>query len=81
MERQHAIAIRDRDDNGLVTVLELLSRSNKYAGPDREQYLGKRMLVLRSATHLVEIDLLRGGPRMPPPELPTCDYYALVSRA
>jgi hypothetical protein len=30
-------------------------------------------------THLVEIDLRRGGARPNLPELPPCDYYALVS--
>ncbi len=28
----------------------------------------------------MEIDLLRGGPRMPFVNLPRCDYYAMVSR-
>jgi hypothetical protein len=31
--------------------------------------------------HLVEIDLLRGYPRLPLDDPPECDYYALVSRA
>jgi hypothetical protein len=75
------LEIRDRRDRRLVTVIELLSPSNKYAGPDREQYLGKRGHLLASAVHLVEIDLLRGGPRMPfATELPACSYYILVSR-
>jgi hypothetical protein len=74
------LTIRARDGNDLITVIELLSPTNKYAGPDREQYLGKRKELLRSRAHFVEIDLLRGGPRMPPAELPTCDYYAIVSR-
>jgi hypothetical protein len=30
--------------------------------------------------NLVEIDLLRGGPRLPLEDLPPCDYYALVAR-
>jgi hypothetical protein len=74
------LAVRERDTNELVTVIELLSPTNKHIGPDHEQYLGKRTEILRSRTHLVEIDLLRGGVRMPPEELPTCDYCALVSR-
>jgi len=75
------LEIRDRRDRRLVTVIELLSPTNKYASPDREQYLGKRGRLLASSTHLLEIDLLRGGPRMPfaAPML-ACDYYALVSR-
>jgi hypothetical protein len=75
------LEIRDRRDRRLVTVIELLSPTNKYSGPDREQYLGKRGRLLASSTHLVEIDLLRGGPRMPfASPLPECEYYALVSR-
>ncbi|MBA4188581.1 MAG: hypothetical protein C0467_11325 [Planctomycetaceae bacterium] len=80
IERVQSLTVRDREGNELVTVIELLSPANKYAGPDREQYLGKRNEILRSRTHLVEIDLLRGGPRMPPDDLPTCDYCALASR-
>src|SRR5205085_5843516 len=80
VERVGFLTIRDRDGNDLITVLELLSPTNKYAGPDREQYLGKRRELLRSRAHFVELDLLRGGPRMPPDELPTCDYCAIVSR-
>ncbi len=81
VEKIGYVAIRDRDGNELVTVIELLSPTNKYAGPDRIQYIGKRNELLRSRTHIVEIDLLRGGPRMPPQDLPTCDYCALVSRS
>jgi hypothetical protein len=80
VQRIGYLTIRDRDGNDLITVLELLSPANKYAGPDREQYLGKRNELLRSRAHFIEIDLLRGGPRMPPSELPTCDYCAIVSR-
>ena len=49
----------------MVTVIELLSPSNKRAGDDREQYLAKRRELLRSPAHLVEIDLLRDGPPCP----------------
>jgi hypothetical protein len=75
------IEIRDRDDWHLVTVIELLSPSNKCTGADREQYLIKRRQLLASTVHFVEIDLLRGGPRMPLQDLPECDYCILVSRA
>lgn len=81
IERQSFVEIRDRENRQLVTVLELLSPSNKYAGSDREQYIGKRNQYLMSPAHLVEIDLLRGGPRMPLLDLPACDYYVMVSRA
>ena len=44
----------------VVTVIEVLSPINK-TGPGREQYRIKQRDILRSAAHLLEIDLLRGG--------------------
>src|SRR5438270_712694 len=32
------------------------------------------------SNYLIKIDLRRGGTRPSPPDLPNCDYYALVSR-
>jgi len=81
VEGQSLLEIRDRDTRQLVAVVELLSPSNKYNGPDREQYLAKTRALLHSNVHFVEIDLLRGGPRMPWLGLPTCDYCVVVSRA
>lgn len=81
VERHAYLEIRDRHGRELVTVIELLSSSNKRLGPDREQYLAKRRQLLAGNTHLVEFDLLRGGPRLPLEDLPDCDYYAMVSRA
>jgi hypothetical protein len=81
VERQSYVEIRDRNNRQLITVLELLSPSNKLAGPDREQYLAKRGHLLGTPVHFVEIDLLRGGPRLPLEGLPDCDYYVMVSRA
>ncbi len=63
IERFSFVEIRDRQDRRLVTVIELLNPTNKYAGPDWEQYLAKRGQLLASGTHFVEIDLLRGGCR------------------
>jgi len=80
VERHAYLEIRDRQHRQLVTVIELLSRSNKKAGPDREQYLAKRRQILASEAHLVELDLLRDCPRLPVDELPECNYCVLVSR-
>jgi hypothetical protein len=80
-ERLSYLEIVDREEREVVAVLEVLSPTNKSSGPDREQYLGKRRRLLRSAAHFVEIDLLRAGPRMPVEEPPQCDYLILVSRA
>jgi hypothetical protein len=79
-ERLSFVEIRDRRDRELVTVVELLSPANKQPGPDREQYLAKRMEILNGPVHLVEIDLLRGGPPLPAADRPDCSYSVLVSR-
>ena len=80
VERQAYIELRDRATRHIVTVIEVLSPSNKNPGADRDQYLGKRDQFLRSRANFVEIDLLRGNPRLPVEGLPACDYYAMVSR-
>lgn len=80
--RETFLTIRDRETMEVVTVIELLSPSNKRPGADgHREYLAKRAAVLRSSAHLVELDLLRGGQRLPTTEpLPNADYYAIISR-
>jgi hypothetical protein len=78
--RESFVGIRDRETREVITVIELLSPSNKESGPDREQYLDKRGCILLSLTNLVEIDLLRGCERMPIEDPPACDYMVMVSR-
>ena len=53
-----------RSGNQLVTVIEVVSPTNKYAGPGRDSYLAKPREVRASKAHLVEIDLLRTGPHV-----------------
>jgi hypothetical protein len=48
----------------VVTIIEVLSPRNKHIGIGRLQYETKRFKILASATHLVEIDLLRQGNAM-----------------
>jgi hypothetical protein len=81
VERIPFLEVRDRQGRELVTVIELLSPSNKRPGEDRDQYLSERRGLLRGPAHLVEVDLLRGGPPMPAEGRPECDYSVLVSRA
>lgn len=45
----------------VVTVIEVLSPSNKTPGEGRDLYLRKQRQLLSSPVHLVEIDLLRSG--------------------
>lgn len=79
--RETYLVIREVPSMEIVTVIETLSPSNKRASSDgREQYLAKRQEILQSRTNLVELDLLRGGKRLPVAGLPHGDYFALVSR-
>jgi hypothetical protein len=80
-ERARWLEIRRIPDMKLVTVIELLSPSNKI-GIGRERYLEKRLSLIAQPVHLVELDLLSGGQRLPMRKpMPKGDYYALVSRA
>ena len=72
--------VLDGRTRAVVTVIELLSPSDKRPGKDRNKYLTKRAKLLKSRTHLVELDLLRGGKRLPVEGLPGCDYFCAVSR-
>jgi hypothetical protein len=64
-----------------VTVIEILSYSNKTSGSQkRARYLLKRRELLSSGIHLMEIDLLRWGQRVIA-TLPAKPYHILVSRA
>jgi hypothetical protein len=80
--REYYLVLRERETFRIVTLIELLSPTNKRAASEgREQYLDKREEILHSRTNLVELDLLRGGQRLPmQSELPQGDYYALVRR-
>ncbi len=80
IEKHSFIEIRDRHSRDLVTMIEVLSPSNKQYGPDRDQYLSKRSLFFHSDVNVVEIDLLRAGPRLPLTGVPACDYCLIVSR-
>ena len=75
------VEVREADTGRLVTVIELLSPKNK-RGEGRDAYLRKRNALILSDVHLVEIDLLRAGRRLPTREpQPSGDYFAHVSHA
>jgi hypothetical protein len=82
--RETYLVIRDSEEHMVVTVIESLSPSNKRKGSDGwDAYLAKREQVLSSPAHFVELDLLRGGSRMPltfQQRPPAYDYRVLVSR-
>jgi hypothetical protein len=47
--------------NRVITVIEVLSPSNKVPGPGKDLYLQKQEELLQGRVSLVEIDLLRAG--------------------
>jgi hypothetical protein len=89
--RHSFVEIRDSSrGHRLITLIEILSPSNKRRGPDRRAYERKQREILESDANLIELDLLRGGRRVlrelnlegtihalkPPPA-----YLVLVNRA
>lgn len=76
------LEVRAVETDRAITALEILSPWNKTAGTGQEQYLRKRNRVLDSGTHLVEVDLLRGGRIMPTLGYNQFSHYRiLISRA
>lgn len=76
-----SVTIQDVAERRLVTAIEILSPSNK-RGQGRAEYLSRRQRLLRSDAHLLEIDLLRRGLRVPMREpLPDQPYFVFLSRA
>ena len=71
----------------VITVIEILSETNKWPGKDRKKYLHKRKQLRRARINLVEIDLLRSGRRLPPldayglPDSHQTPYCVLTMRA
>ncbi len=75
-----AIEIRDVAERRLVTVIEILSPENK-RGKGYQEYNEKRIEILETKTHLIEIDLLRQGQRIELiGKLPAAAYFVFVSR-
>ncbi len=70
----------------IVTTIELLSPINKAPGEGQNLYLTKQREIMRSQTHLLEIDLLRadsstvvsGRPALP--DMPRYDYIICLHR-
>jgi hypothetical protein len=78
---EQRIEIRRFPDRQLVTAIELLSPSNKQP-PGARLYYDKRLDLIHQQVHLVEVDLLIGGARLPmEDDLPDGHYYAFISRA
>jgi hypothetical protein len=70
------VEIRDSSQgHKLITLIEIVSPSNKRPGPDRQAYERKQREVLESDASLVELDLLRAGRRV----LPDAGLEALIN--
>lgn len=80
--REGYLEVREVGTEAVITVIEVLSPTNKRPGEGRSQYEAKRQKVLGSATHLVEIDLLHQWEPMPVLYVPIQSRYRiLVSRS
>lgn len=58
---RHIEIVDTTSDARVVTVVEVLSPSNKLPGADRNRYLSKQQTYIESNVNLVEIDLIRAG--------------------
>ena len=72
------LEIREIATGQVVTTIEILSPKNKRSGEGRDAYEIKRNRILTSRTHLVEIDLLRGGKPLPIASQNLSDYRILI---
>lgn len=81
--RLQALEILVADTHELVTAIEFLAPLTKCTDhPAWQRYQHQRRNVLRSQTHLLELDLLRAGERMPlQSPRPPAHYYVTLSRA
>src|SRR5690349_9486225 len=85
------VEVRDASQgHKLVTLIEIVSPTNKRRGPDRDSYRQKQREILASDASLIEIDLLRSGQRpFEEPGMvqflaslrPRPDYLVMVNRA
>ena len=75
------MTIQELPGRKIVTVIEVLSPTNKKDKDARAEYLKKRRNLVLSKVNFVEVDLLRAGQPMPlidPP--PPNDYRILICR-
>lgn len=81
--REQRIEVREASTDDLVTAIEILSPVNKRPGREAfEEYRRKRRTLLRTSVHLLEIDFIRSGQRVPlATPLPDTPYFIFLSRA
>ena len=83
--KERYLEVREAGSDAVITVVEVLSPTNKRQGEGRRTYEAKRQTILGSASHLVEIDLLRAHEPMAMYPVATGatanSYRILVSRS
>ena len=79
---QRRLVLTHRASLKVVTIMEVLSPINKAPGKDGiDAYERKREELLTTSCHLIELDLLRGGQRLPiKGAVPPGDYFAYIGR-
>lgn len=78
------LEIRQRGDSKLLTVIDIVSPTNKTTTVGRANILATRRETLRQGADYVEIDLVMDGQsvlNLDPAGLPDCDYTVIVTRA
>ncbi len=76
---QLSVEIRDVAEQRLVTLIEILAPANK-SGAGYDEYQRRRLELLKTETHLLEIDLLRQGTRIALYGMPPVPYYVYLGR-
>ena len=79
--KQRYLEVREAETNAVITVIEVLSPSNKRKGKGRSDYEAKRSKILHTDSHLIEIDLLRSDDPITMSGAMPLDYHVLVSRS
>jgi hypothetical protein len=79
--KERYLEVREAGTDAVIAVIEVLSPKNKRKGDGRVAYEAKRQKILDSASHLVEIDLLRSDSPMAMQGATGTDYRILVSRS
>ncbi|MBI5653387.1 MAG: DUF4058 family protein [Chloroflexi bacterium] len=78
--QQGYLEIRETATHKVITIIEILSPTNKLPGKGRDDYEAKRLEIFGTRTNLIEIDFLRAGKPMPMSHLPASHYRILVHR-
>lgn len=80
--KERFLEIREVGTHAVITAIEVLSPKNKRQGEGRSIYQKKRLRILGSSSHFIEIDLLRDHSPMPMIGVDEAsDYRIVVSRA